>query len=585
MKMTQESEPFLHFNFTNDQGVIQPLQFSNPLKQLVAHSVDEVISCLQQVQRAVDDGYYAAGYMSYEAAPAFNQQYQVNEKNNMPLLWFGIFKEPIQKALHKKEAFHVGDWQPSVSVDTYNKKIDTIQQFISEGLTKQVNYTFRLHSSFYGDSFAYYKQLEQAQSANYAAYLHTGDFTILSASPELFFRIKDEQISTKPMKGTINRGLTYEDDLQQAAWLQSSQKNRTENQLIVDLMCEDLKKLATPDSIRVPRLFEIEKYPTVYQMTSTVTADLSADTNLLDIFTALFPSGSITGLPRKTTINMITKLEMEPRDVYCGTVGFITPQKEAVFNVPIRTVLINNKDQHMQFGVGGAITKDSNKKEEYEEVLTKAKLLTKQPVDFQLLETFGLMDGHYLVFDNHLKRLQNSAAYFDFAIDIEAIKSALQKKARTYRSGQWKVRLLVHMNGGLTIDIDKLLPTTTTVDVSLAKGPINKDNLFLYHKTTNRAVYEYHKETALHYFDVLLWNEEQEVTEFTSGNIVVERDGVFITPPVSCGLLPGTYRKELVRNGSVIEQKVMVNELAQFDHLWFINSVRELIPVTLSTEE
>jgi len=583
--MTHEDEPFLYFNFINDQEGMNPLQFSNPIKQLVAHSIDKVIPCLLQVQQAVDDGYYAAGYISYEAAPAFNEQYQVNEGNNMPFLWFGIFTEPTDEAIHEKRSFHAGAWQPSVSIDTYDKNIDTIQQFISEGMTKQVNYTVRLHSIFSGDAFAYYKQLEQAQSANYTAYLHTGDFTILSASPELFFRVKDEKIMTKPMKGTINRGRTYEEDLQQAAWLQNSQKNRTENQLIVDLMCEDLKKLAKPDSIRVPALFEIEKYPTVYQMTSTVTADLSAATSLLDILTVLFPSGSITGIPRTATMEMITELETDPRDVYCGTIGYITPQKEAVFNVPIRTVLINNKDHRMQFGVGGAITRDSNKKEEYEEVLTKAKLLTKQPVNFQLLETFGLKDGHYLVFDNHLRRLQKSATYFDFAINIETIKSALQKKARTYHSGKWKVRLLVQMNGELTIDMDKLAPTTTTVEVALAKEPIHKDNLFLYHKTTNRVVYEYHKEIALDYFDVLLWNEEQEVTEFTAGNIVVERDGVFITPPISCGLLPGTYREELVRKGSVIEQKVMVNELTQFDHIWFVNSVREWIPVTLSTEE
>lgn len=584
MKMTSKEQPFLYFNFTDDQGIIKPLQFYNPVKLLVAHSIDEVLPCLHQVQQAVDDGYYAAGYIGYEAAPAFNEHYQVNELNNTPLLWFGIFKEPTNEALQTSNPFHAEPWQPSVSIDTYYKNIDSIQQFIAEGQTKQVNYTFHLNSTFSGDSFAYYKQLEQAQSANYAAYIHTGDFTILSASPELFFRIKDEKLITKPMKGTINRGLTYEEDLQQAAWLQNSKKNRTENQLIVDLMCEDLKRLAKPNSIRIPTLFDIEKYPTVYQMTSTVTADLSADTSLLDILMVLFPSGSITGIPRDTTMDIITELETKPRDVYCGTIGFITPQHEAVFNVPIRTVLINNNDHSMQFGVGGAITSSSNKEEEYEEVVTKAKLLTKQIESFQLIETFGLKDGHYLVFDNHLRRLRNSADYFDFPIDEQAIKNALQKKAIQYPYGQWKVRLLLQVNGDRTIDIDKLTPTIHTVDIVLARGPIKKDNLFLYHKTTNRVVYAEHKKTAINYFDVLLWNEDQEVTEFTTGNIVVEQDGVFITPPIECGLLPGTYREELVHKGIVIEQKVMINDLEQFDHIWFVNSVREWLPVHLSTE-
>lgn len=577
----KKQNPFLYFNFINSHGDFKPLQFTNPLKVLSAQTLDEVIPCLEEVDKAINDGYYAAGYISYEAASAFNQDFPKSTSNKLPLLWFGIFTEPTQKDLQVSDNFHTNDWKPTISITDYYKNIDKIHDYIKSERTEQVNYTIHLKSKFTGNPIAFYKQLEQAQSANYSAYLDIGDFSILSASPELFFKVENERITTKPMKGTIGRANTYSEDIKNAQWLKASKKNRFENRLIVDLMCNELTKIAIPNTVKVPHLYTIEKYPTVYQMTSTVSADIRPNVDFTDIFKALFPCGSITGAPKKDTMDIISMLETDPREIYCGALGWIAPNKEAIFNVPIRTVVVDKQNESASYGVGGAITKDSTKEDEYEEILIKARLLTKKPQEFKLLESLGLINGEYLVFQEHLNRLTESSAFFDFKLDLNQIKIDLKKISKRHPIGKWKIRLLLSNDGKTSVETEKLSPFPKVVTSTLSDEHICKDDLFLYHKTTNRKLYNKHREKYKDLFDVLLWNENYEVTEFTMGNIVVDLNGKLYTPPVECGLLAGTFRESLLQKEIIEEQKIMVNELKSAQKVWFINSVRGWVPINI----
>lgn len=577
-----KQNPLLYFNFVDHDGKMKPQQFINPVKIIKAQTVNEVIPCLKEVDKAINKGYYAAGYISYEAAPAFNQNLPKKDDHKIPLLWFGIFNEPIQNEIEFSGTFHTDNWNPTISIDDYYKNVDNIQSYIRDGRTKQVNYTIQLESNFTGEPIAFYKQLEQAQSANYSAFLDFGDYSILSASPELFFQLKDGVITTKPMKGTIGRGKTYIEDIKNAEWLKSSKKNQLENNLIVDLMRKELAEIAIPNTINVPHLYALEKYPTVYQMTSTITANIRPDINFIDIFKTLFPCGSITGIPKKETMDIISMLETDPREIYCGAIGWITPNKEAVFNVPIRTVLIDKQNQNASYGVGGAITKDSTKEGEYEEILIKARLLTKKQQDFNLLESLGLIDGEYLVYKEHLSRLTMSAKYFDFTLNIDEIEADLHRLALKHRVGQWKVRLLLAKSGSFTIEIEKIVPLPKEVTGLLSKEPIDKNHLFLYHKTTNRTIYNKHRKQLQDFFDVLLWNEDQEVTEFTLGNIVVEIEGRLYTPSLDAGLLAGTFRESLLQKGMIQERRIKVSDLQHCQKIWLINSVRGWVSVKIA---
>lgn len=581
-----KENPFLYFHFIHDPfaNPPSPFYFKQPKKVIHTFQTNQVIPSLQRIHEYIQKGYYAAGYISYEAAPAFSTSRLVKENNQMPLLWFGIFDQPHfdlgDKNKRSEQTYRQTEWKANVSYEKYDKNFHKIKEEIKKGKTKQVNYTIRLESSFKGNSFAYFKDLKRTQGAHYNAYFKINDTAILSVSPELFFHIKNNNIKVKPMKGTIHRGKTYEEDLQNKKWLKNSYKNRHENEMITNMMRQELTNLARPESIQIKNKFSIEKYPTVYQMTSTLQAKLQKGKHFIDALQTLFPCGSITGTNKEETMRIIHATETNPREVYCGAIGYITPKQEAIFSVPIRTVIVHKKLQKAYFGVGGALTKHSNPKEEYKEILTKSKPLLNQHPEFQLLESFGLKNGKYIVYSNHLRRLQHSAEYFSFNIKIKKIDQELQKIARIYDKGFWKIRLLLYKDGKFSTEIEKInQPTTNKKRVTLAKKAIDQENIFLYHKTTYREIYDIHRED--NFFDTLLWNRKKEVTEFTTGNIVVKLRGELITPPVSCGLLAGTYREKLLEDGCIKEGIITVEDLKKCTDLWLINSVREWIPVQL----
>ncbi len=572
----KQKEPLLAFEFADSNGKIKPLTFQHPVRVIAAHKVEDVLPCFQLVQEAVVDGYYAAGFLSYESAPAFDSAFNVKSGGSFPLLWFGIYSKPEHQQVSSDGDFSVSKWKPTITMEEYNQAISSIKKSIRYGDTYQTNYTIRLHSQFSGDGLAFYTRLKKAQSSHYCAYINTGEHSILSASPELFFHLDHGNIMTRPMKGTIKRGASFEEDTANANWLLQSEKNRAENLMIVDLLRNDLGMVAQSGTVAVEKLFDIEQYPTVHQMTSTISAKVLETTNLVDIFKALFPCGSITGAPKISTMNIIANLENEPRQVYCGAIGYITPDKEAIFNVPIRTVLIDHSTGSAVYGVGGGVTWDSTSEGEYHEILAKAKLLEENPLEFQLLESLLLDNGEYFLLEDHLKRLENSSRYFGFPYECERIKRSLNEFGDKNGTGMIKVRLLLAKDGEWIMEGQPIKQQDTVLKVVLAEEPVDKTNPFLYHKTTNREIYEkFQNQKPEEAFDVLLWNQDGELTEFTNGNVVLEIDGVRWTPPVSSGLLAGTFRDSLIQNEEIHEKILTHSDLKKATKVWFINSVRK----------
>ena len=575
--------PYLQFDFVKDDGTPEAVAFTEPHAVLEAKSLEDVAAIFEQVDRYTSQGYYAAGYVSYEAAPAFHPEMAVHEGAEMPLAWFGIYSETQAPKPADDADYEVSAWALEGSVLEYKNGIQKIRQAIEEGDTYQVNYTERLTAGFKGDAQAFYRQLARNQQADYSAYLDIGRHQILSASPELFFRIDGSRIRTKPMKGTAPRGRTNGEDEAILDVLLESEKERAENLMIVDLLRNDMSRLAKPGTVQVPKLFEAEKYPTVHQLTSTVEGELPDGLSVFDWFKALFPCGSITGAPKVSTMRYIAGLEQTPREVYCGAIGYITPEKNAVFNVPIRTVVIDQDKSAARYGVGGGITWDSTSDGEYEELLTKARVLTDQRPEFALLESLKLEDGTYPLAARHLERLKKSAAYFRYALDEEAVMGQLESLASEHPEGLFKARLTLGRNGEIELAAQPAAPIEQPVRCALAKAPVDSNDPFLFHKTTNRRVYEQHQNQARNAFSVLLWNEREELTEFTIGNLVAEKDGRFYTPPVSSGLLAGTYREQLLEEGRIETKVLKKDELHTFDALWFINSIRGWMEAELDT--
>jgi para-aminobenzoate synthetase/4-amino-4-deoxychorismate lyase len=364
--------------------------------------------------------------------------------------------------------------------------------------------------------------------------------------------------------------------------LLASEKEQAENLMIVDLLRNDMSRLARKGTVKLQKLFEVETYPTVHQMTSTIEAELASGLSILDWFKALFPCGSITGAPKVSTMHTIAELEMTPREVYCGAIGFMTPDKNAVFNVPIRTVIIDSKKGKASYGVGGGVTWDSTPEGEFKELQTKAELLTAHRLEFQLLESLKLEYGSYPLLVYHMARLQDSAAYFNFPTDLGAISDHLAEITAKYPEGLYKVRLLLDLSGKFSVEAQEIAAITEPVSCALTSAPIDSGNTFLYHKTTYRQIYEKAAQSMPpDAFSVLLWNEKEELTEFTIGNLVMEKDGEFFTPPVGCGLLPGTFRQQLLEAGKIKEKIILKDELGDYDAIWFINSLRGWLRVEM----
>jgi para-aminobenzoate synthetase/4-amino-4-deoxychorismate lyase len=436
-----------------------------------------------------------------------------------------------------------------------------------------VNYTFRLRTRFEGDPWALFGDLALAQQAQYAAFVDTDTFAICSASPELFFQLDGAALVSKPMKGTVGRGRTLAEDNEFAEWLRHSQKNRAENVMITDMIRNDMGKVSNIGSVRVPRLFDVECYPTIWQMTSTVTSNTHA--SLAEIMTSLFPCASITGAPKVRTMQIIAALETAPRGIYTGCIGYIAPGRRAQFNVAIRTVLVDKSAGRAEYGVGGGIVWDSDPDEEYLECQTKAGILTKRWPEFELLESllWTPSDGYFLL-EHHLRRLADSAAYFRFALDLAGLREKLAAYESSLPPEQQKVRLLLGREGEVLLQASGI-GSQGSVRLGLATRPVNSGNIFLFHKTTQRDIYESLRAGRPDCEEVLLWNEHGQITEGTTANVVAKIGGEMITPPVECGLLGGTFRRHLLDRGIVREEIITREDLREAQAVYLVNSVRK----------
>ena len=441
----------------------------------------------------------------------------------------------------------------------------------------------RLNSEFNHDGWDFFLNLVQSQN-KYAGYIDTGRYAICSASPELFFKLDGNKIYSRPMKGTIKRGRTTLEDKEQAEWLYNSVKNRAENVMIVDMVRNDLGRIAETGSVQVPELFKVEKYPTLFQMTSLVQAKTSA--SLDEIFSALFPCGSITGAPKISTMKIIADLETTPRKIYTGSIGYISPNRKAQFNVAIRTALIDRKNQIVEYGAGGGIVWDSTSTDEYSETLLKARILTEYPHKFELLETLlWTPEEGYFLREKHIERMQDSADYFDFPFSKEKLKSYLDALAGNFNVPQ-RIRILLNRSGELNGETSNFQKEENPLKVHLADQPIDSRNPLFFHKTTRREIYPAVSMRAPanehgEYDDILMYNEKNELTEFTTGNLIVELNGVLFTPPVACGLLPGTFRSHLIETGQLKERIIYKDELSKYSTIFLVNSVRKWVEVII----
>ncbi len=559
------------------------LALSRPLRIFATSSHQDVAPLLAEVEAAVANGEgIAAGWVSYEAAPAFDAHLTVKPAGAVPLLWFGLFAESAPITLPEAlDEIVSRDWTADVDEAGHAAAVRRILGYIREGDTYQVNCTYRQHAGFNGDPWRAFLRLVAAQRETYGAFIDTGRHVVCSASPELYFRLDGERIVSKPMKGTAARGLTLAEDRDQARNLRASEKERAENLMIVDMVRNDFGRLADTGSVNVPHLFTVEKYPTLWTMTSTVEA--RTDASLSRIFAETFPPASITGAPKRRTMEIIAELERSPRGVYTGAVGFIAPNRVAQFNVAIRTLVVDREKSEAAYGVGSGIVWDSVPAREWQECATKTRILRSSITPFDLLETLKWApEAGYALLERHLSRLMDSAEYFDVQVHVANLRRSLEQAALKW-SGPQRVRLLVDHSANIRIEAKPLaLSPQPVMRLALAAQPVDSNNRFLYHKTTHRDHYEAARASRPGFDDVVLWNERGEVCETTIANLAIEIDGKWVTPPVSSGLLPGTLRAEMLARGELVERVVTMDELKGVANIRLFNSVRGVFSGSLS---
>jgi para-aminobenzoate synthetase/4-amino-4-deoxychorismate lyase len=564
------------------------IEFRDPVRVLDVRNLKDVRSALEQVDMAAAAGYYAAGFISYEAAPALDTALITRRPSGFPLIWFGIYDrfQPLNLSSCRRKNYSVGEWRPTINNGRYRRDFDRIREYIADGNTYQVNYTYRLHTAFSGDPMTFFLDLVEKQQTPWNAFLEPGDIAICSVSPELFFLLEGRLLTAKPMKGTAARGRFLSEDRNQADWLFRSEKNRAENTMIVDMVRNDLGRIADYDSVKIGSLYDIETYPTAFQMTSTVTAE--TDASFSRIICALFPGASVTGTPKASTMQIIRKLESTPRKLYTGAIGFVAPGRKAQFNIAIRTVLIDHRKHKAEYGTGGGIVADSEAVSEFTESLTKARVLTAPGTRFGLLETLlWTPERGYLLLDRHLKRLHESSLYFDFAFDEDRIRARLESLPDPRSDRALRIRLILNRDGSVTTEKENWVENLTgrPVKVAVSDQGVDSANPMLFHKTTDRRIYENALKRHATRDDVILVNERGEVTETTICNIVIETEDGMFTPALKCGLLPGTFRGWLLDQKKIVEKVILRADLFTCKKIYLINSVRQWQPAELADKD
>jgi para-aminobenzoate synthetase / 4-amino-4-deoxychorismate lyase len=604
------------------QGNDRSLLFLDPIERIKLFQGDDEKEYFKRISEFQSKGLYAAGWISYEFGYLLENNLRENlqreEDKGALLADLGIFPKPyifqhstgecdfpLSKVGLANSSWNVSDLLFSQTQEDYIKAINRVLEYIKAGDTYQVNYTLKLLFNFKGSPEAFYQDLRRNQSVSYGAYIRWGDERVLSFSPELFFRKQGNIIQVRPMKGTLKRGRTLKEDAGNIDFLANDIKNRSENVMIVDLLRNDLGRLmhqVAEGDIQVDSLFDVEVYETLLQMTSTITGiakEQSMDEiSLFNFFKAIFPCGSVTGAPKIRTMEIINELEATRRGVYTGAIGYLSPEGDAVFNVPIRTIALDGSCGEM--GIGSGIVYDSEPESEWRECHLKGKFLTHPQEEFQLFETLLWQpDSGFWLLEEHLQRLQDSAEYFLFSFKGGVIKKALQERAQESgaRSPQ-RVRIALNKDGTYEIVVEPcvapkcldLLMNKSTDDVPLplitfSLTLCDSNEVWYYHKTTRRELYNvaYKQAQDMGYFDLCFCNEFGEVTEGCITNIIILENGTYYTPPISSGLLPGVMRQYLLQNsqGKCVERVLTKDNVRKADAVYLCNSVRGVVEVEL----
>lgn len=623
------SLPTALLDFPGHEGQDGPRQrwrFERPVRWLVAHDPSQVAGLLDAAHALARAGQWCVGWVAYEAAPGLDAHLPVKAlPPGQPYAVWAVFDEAlpwsdsdlIPHAPSASPDWTAGPWHADLDDDAATQRIQQIHELIRAGEVYQVNLTTQRHAAYEGQPaslWSYFMALRRSQPQGYGLMLDAraacrAPGAVLSVSPELFFDWDGHTLTTRPMKGTAARGLTPQTDAEAAAHLRTSGKERAENLMIVDLLRNDLARIAEVGSVKVPSLFDVQALPTLWQMTSTVTAQSRAGLKLSEVFAALFPCGSVTGAPKRQAMHHIARLERSARGVYCGAVGLMAPGGRVTFNVPIRTVCVHTPPPPAPWsahcGIGSGITLDATPQGEVAEWHAKQAFLNRADRPFQLLESLRLEQGQIPRLALHLQRLAASARHFGWAWDgahEQRVLDALAALYQAHPAGVHKVRLLLSANGHIDAQASALTgpgsapswcddPQTSTAHqppllVRLAHQAMPPADDFIWHKTTRRQAYASFTSHASSSstdsaFDTLLYNQAGELTEFTIGNVALQLDGRWYTPPLSAGLLPGVMRASLLADGVLTERPLTLGDLDRAQGLALLNSVRGWLPVKL----
>ncbi len=596
-----EETPCLLLENTRDRTGSKAWLFTNPSAEIRVSGTDDLMQGLSEIDEQRKKGLYIAGYINYEAAYYLIDKLAglQDKSSHKTLLHFYAFAEPrrctfneIDDALgdtYEHEPF-IHNIELSEAREQYLDQIVRIQRYILEGDTYQVNHTIRMSFDLEGSQLALYKALRARQSVEYSAFLRTPEKTILSLSPELFIEKKSSILTSRPMKGTSPRGTTSVEDAAIKQSMTSDEKQLSENLMIVDLMRNDIGKLAKVGSMQAKQLFEIQEFETLFQMISTIRGEVDKDVTFLDVVKELFPCGSITGTPKIRTMEIIHELESQARGVYTGAIGYIAPDNDFTFNVPIRTIEFDASSNHGQLGIGGGIIHESDAIDEWQECLLKAKFLTGLNGDFSLIETCRVSheDQHIDRLDAHLTRLNNSAKAFAIPCIIRDIREKINTYLQSNKSEyDLKLKLLLNANGELGLSSEELFTFNSTIQsMAIADQSIIAESLFRKHKTSRRLLYnklyQYFEERG--YYDVIFLNQYGRVAEASRHNIYIEKNGKLKTPPLIDGALPGVFRQSIFedKTQAIEEAPLTLADLYNADKVFLSNSVRGFLEVQLT---
>lgn len=583
--------------FTRAGG--KSMEFSAPDRIVEAHRIEDVLEVVRQAEEATREGLWSVGFVAYEAAPAFDPSLPVPTReesdslDGLPLAWFGLFHdrshvEPfIGEARLDESPYTVSPWTPTMDEDTYEQNVHRLRRLIKSGDLAQINFSLRLDAAISGDLRELYRDLVLSQRGANGAFIDLGRYRILSASPERFFAVEGSRIDVRPMKGTASRGRWSAEDEDNAARLAASLKDREEHQRIVDQFAHELAGIALPDTVEVSELMALERLETVWQLASSMSAELAPATDMVDIFQALFPSAAVTGDPKARAMEAVATLECRARGVYAGAIGFMSPTEsgrpDASFSVAIRTVTVDSEEGVGEYAVGAGITDTSVPRGEYEEARSKTRVLVQRRREMSLFETIRWEEEHgFRWLDRHLRRIGDSSAYFGFRFDGGSVHDALGEAVRGM-SDAHAVRLEIDRLGSVVVDVNpevlapaRWWPNTGHAPVACVvdRTAISSTSVYRFHKTTARRPYNDRAGAYEGVEDVLMVNERGELTEATTYNVAVLCAGTWITPPLASGCLPGVLRQVLIDEDALVEEVITVDDLSGADGIGLLSSVR-----------